>query len=123
MTLRYGPKAKQLGLGLPLDQFKDLSLHTGRIIQDTKKPKSFCSFELYGIEVIVTDQSTVNHILDLTQIGKDAAEVEPYLHRVMFLALEQQPEYLEQRMKAEFDRGVQEGRKQKVKEFRKVLSD
>lgn len=119
--LRYGPKLRDTWAVQPHSQFAEIKLCIG--ITTSGRPRSVVTFEMYGIPVLVTDKTIGDHIERMTRVGQDATAVEPYLERLLFLALQQNPTYLEQRLKVEFERGLQEGRKQKVKEIRRALSD
>jgi hypothetical protein len=95
----------------PHPRFEELALRLGWSM-DNRRPVA--AFRLYGIEVIVYDRAIASEIHEMAGVGAkgvgQAVEMEPYLERILFTALQQNPMYLEYALKDAYNLGVIAGR-------------
>jgi len=95
----------------PHPQFEDLHLRLGWSI-DNRRPVA--AFKLFGIEVIVYDRIAASEIHDMTGVGKPVSKMEPYLERILFIALQQNPAYLEYALLEAYNHGLMIGKNSKT---------
>lgn len=116
--LRYGPEINGYSTSLR-EGYQDVQLYLGGANRHGDD-RRVASFEMHQISVQVTEQVACQKIISLWREHK-RTELLQYLETLLFKALKQDPKYILEMLKEEFQKGVQEGRRQKASELRAVL--
>lgn len=118
MTLQYGSELRGFS-SMIRHGYEDIQLYigAGNTVNDKRL---IVSYEMHDISIQVTDQPACEEIVALWKAGKKD-ELYKFAEDVLFKALQADPSHILKMLKAQYERGVQDGRAEKAQEFRAVL--
>lgn len=79
------------------------------------------SFEMLGFHIKVTDQEVCKTVYSMVKANDSVENVKAVLQPIFFKALMKDPAAIGRQLEATFNAGVEEGRRRKVEEFKKVF--
>ena len=80
------------------------------------------SFEMLGFHIKITDQEVCQTVYSMVKAKDSVTNVKTVLQPIFLAALTKDPDAIGRQLKTTYNAGVEEGRRQKVEEFRKVFA-
>lgn len=116
-----GPKVKSCS-SIQVHKESSFSLSLGGSTSGDEARREIASCEAFGIEFKVTDEDA-NRRLRKARHANDVVEVRRLMIKLATDYIAEHPEVFQEVLAEQFEAGVREGRRQKAREFQKVLAE